>query len=404
VVSARTGRGRAFLVERLGREPLQRLAAEKRVPIHRFTLFYFLGGMALFLFVIQIVTGILLALHYRPAPDEAFESVRTIMTELNFGWLIRSAHAWSANLLIGVLMLHLLTTYIMRAYRRPRELTWASGVVLLGLFLAFGFSGYLLPWNRLAFFATRVGTALVGLLPVVGGQLLLWARSGKEVTGETLAQFYAFHVVILPLATLAVLGVHLYLVQHHGMSIPQTVAKERGAAENVPSMAFFPKFLLRDMVGWYVALGLLAALAALSPWELGEKADPFGTPPEGIRPEWYFLFMYESLRQLPPRVLGIEWLNGDVVGVLLAGLAGLVVLLVPLLDWRAAQGWSRPVLNFLAAWAVAAFLIQTAGGLGLLELRLARSALFSGLAAVALWLTWLMGTRLHRSGRLGRDP
>lgn len=396
------GRAQAFFVERLGLEPLRQLAAEKHVPIHRFTVFYFLGGMALFLFSIQVVTGILLSLHYKPSPDQAFESVRAIMTEIHFGWLIRSAHAWSANLLIGVLFLHLLTTYIMRAYRRPREFTWISGLTLLALFLAFGFSGYLLPWNRLAFFATRVGTALVGLTPVVGDQLLLLARGGKEVTGDTLAQFYSFHVVILPLVTLAVLGIHLYLVQHHGMSIPHQVAHERGGAEQVPSMAFFPKFLMRDMVGWYVALGLLAALAALFPWKLGEKADPFGTPPEGIKPEWYFLFMYESLKQLPAHLFRVEWLEGEVVGMLLFGLVGVIVLLVPWLDRRAAQGGPRPVLNSLAAWAVFAFMVQTAAGLDLFKLQLWQAALYSGLATVACWLVWVAGTRLYKSGHRGR--
>ncbi|MGA2255461.1 MAG: cytochrome bc complex cytochrome b subunit, partial [Thermoguttaceae bacterium] len=353
--STRTGRAKAFFVERLGLKPLQGLAAEKRVPVHRFTVFYFLGGMALFLFSIQVVTGILLSLHYKPSPDQAFESVRTIMTEINFGWLIRSAHSWSANLLIGVLFLHLLTTYIMRAYRRPREFTWISGLALLGLFLAFGFSGYLLPWNKLAFFATRVGTALVGQVPLVGAELLLLARGGKDVTGDTLSQFYAFHVVVLPLVTLAMVGIHLYFVQHHGMSIPHKVALEHSGAENVPSMSFFPKFLMRDMVGWFVALGLLAALAALFPWTLGEKANPFGSTPEGIRPEWYFLFAFETLKQFPAHLFGIEWLEGEVVGVLFFGLVGLVVLMVPFLDWRATQGAPRPVLNFLATSAVFAF-------------------------------------------------
>ena len=182
--------------------------------------FYYLGGMALFLFMVQVVTGVLLALYYKPSPDQAFESVRAIMTEVNFGWLIRSAHSWSANLLIGVLFLHLLTTYMMRAYRRPREITWVTGVLLLALFMAFGFSGYLLPWNELAFFATRVGTAIVGVVPVIGNQLLLLARGGENVTGDTLARFYALHVVILPLLTLGLLGVHLFLVQKHGMSVP----------------------------------------------------------------------------------------------------------------------------------------------------------------------------------------
>src|SRR3989304_1607085 len=208
------------------------------------------------------------------------------MTEIDFGWLIRSAHVWSANLLIGVLFLHVLTTYIMRAYRQPREFTWITGVLLFAIFLAFGFSGYLLPWNQLAFFATRVGTALVRAVPVVGEDLLLLARSGENVTGDTLARFYALHVGILPLATIALLGIHLFLVQKQGMSVPGRVAEKHCGVEEVPSMPFVPHFLVRDMVGWYLALGILAVLAALFPWELGEKlADPFASTPEGTKPE-----------------------------------------------------------------------------------------------------------------------
>ena len=216
-------------IERLGLDVLQDLAAHKRVPIHRFSVCYFLGGMALFLFVIQVATGILLSLYYKASPDQAFESVRAIMTEIDFGWLIRSIHSWSANLLIGVLLLHLLTTFIMRAYRRPREATWLTGVVLLGIFFAFGFSGYLLPWNQLAFFATRVGTQIMGSIPGVGNEMLLLARSGEEVTGDTLARFYSLHVVILPLVTLGILGIHLYLVQKHGMSVPEAVSRRAAA-------------------------------------------------------------------------------------------------------------------------------------------------------------------------------
>ena len=352
----RSHRLRAFFNERLGLDVLEGLAAHKLVPVHRSTHFYYLGGMALFLFLVQIVTGILLSLYYKPSPDQAFESVRAIVTEVDFGWLIRSAHSWSANLLIGVLLLHLLTTYMMRAYRRPREATWVTGVVLLGLFLAFGFSGYLLPWNGLAFFATRVGTAIVGAVPVVGDQLLLLARGGENVTGDTLARFYALHVVVLPLLTFVLLGVHLYLVQRHGMSVPDGEARRHGGAAKIPSMPFIPHFLLRDMVGWYVALGLLAALAALFPWELGEKADPFGSAPAGIKPEWYFLFMFQALKVLPPHLGPFE---GEVVGVLFFGVCGLVVLLTPFLD-RGSR--SRQLLNALALAAIGFFIIMTAWG------------------------------------------
>jgi quinol-cytochrome oxidoreductase complex cytochrome b subunit len=349
----------SFFFERLGLEDALALAAKKTVPIHRSTPFYFLGGMALFLFGIQIVTGILLSLYYKPSPDQAFESVRAIMTEVDFGWLMRSVHSWSANLLIGVLFLHVLTTYMMRAYRRPREFTWITGVLLLGIFMAFGFSGYLLPWNKLAFSATRVGTAIVGVVPVIGDQLLLLARGGEEVTGDTLARFYALHVVILPLAAFALLGAHLFLVQKHGMSSPDREVARAGGAEKVPSMPFVPQFLLRDMVGWYLALGILAALAALFPWELGEKANPFGETPEGIRPEWYFLFMFQTLKLLDPHKLHIEGELLKTLGVLFFGFCGLVVLLVPFLD-RGDR--ARRVLNVLAVLAVVFFIVMTAWG------------------------------------------
>ncbi len=346
-----------YVFERFGLDGALALLAKKRVPIHRRTVFYFLGGMALFLFIIQLATGMLLTLYYKPSPDQAFESVQAIMTEVEYGWLMRSIHSWSANLLIGILFLHILTTYMMRAYQRPREMTWLSGMLLFFLFLAFGFSGYLLPWNELSFFATRVGTALVGAVPVVGDQLLLWARGGENVTGDTLIRFYALHVAIFPVIAFLLLGVHLYLVQRHGMSIPERVLAERGGPDKVPSMPFVPHFLLRDMVGWYLALGILAVLAALFPWELGEKADPFGSAPEGIKPEWYFLFMFQTLKHMPAHVLGLE---GEMLGVLFFGFCGIIVTLVPFIDRGPGI---RRVLNLLAGLAVIYFIVMTAWGL-----------------------------------------
>jgi len=383
-------RVKAYLFERLGLDSAMALAAKKHVPVHRATVHYFLGGMALFLFGIQVATGILLSLYYKPSPEQAFESVRTIMTEVDYGWLIRSIHTWSANLLIGVLYLHLLTTFMMRAYRRPREFTWITGVLLLGVFLAFGFSGYLLPWNQLAFFATRVGTKIVGSVPFFGNDLLLLARGGENVTGDTLARFYALHVVILPLAALGLLAVHLFLVQKHGMSIPDSVAEEHGGAEKVPSMPFVPHFLLRDMVGWYFALGLLAFLAAIFPWELGLKADPFGAAPEGIKPEWYFLFMFQTLKVLPPHILGME---GEMLGVLFFGVCGLAVLLVPLLDRD--RRW-RSGLCILAGLAVAFFIVATAQGY--FQNVLYRFLLGAGLSLGMLALSIPFLPRLRRAG------
>src|SRR5215470_77544 len=142
-----------WLDERLGLDVVRALAAKKTVPIHRQSIWYYFGGMTLFLFTMQVLTGILLLLYYRPSAETAFESVQFIMTEVRFGWLIRSVHSWSANLMIATLFIHMFSVYFMRAYRQPREITWLTGVLLLLLAVGFGFSGYLLPWNKLAFFA-----------------------------------------------------------------------------------------------------------------------------------------------------------------------------------------------------------------------------------------------------------
>jgi cytochrome b6 len=261
--------------------------------------------------------------------------------------------------MIGVLFLHLFTAYVMRAYRRPRELTWITGILLLCVFLTFGFSGYLLPWNQLAFFATRVGTAIAGAVPLVGEHLVRFLRAGDNVTGDTLARFYGLHVAILPLIAMALIGLHLYLVQRHGMSVPEKAASERGGAHKVPSMPFVPHFLVRDAVGWYLALALLAVLGALFPWELGEKADPYGSAPPGIKPEWYFLFMFQTLKHLHGHILGIE---GQVFGVVFFGICGLALFLVPFLDRGERAGRARIILNVFAAITVVFFVVMTIWG------------------------------------------
>ena len=177
---------------------LEKLAQKKQIPVHRHSIWYYLGGMTLFLFIIQVSTGILLLLYYRPSAEEAFESVQFLMAEVQFGWLIRSIHSWAANLMILTLFVHLFSVLLLKAYRPPREITWFSGMALLGLALGFGFTGYLLPWNELAYFATKVGTEITGAVPGIGrfaGRLL---RGGDEVTGATLTRFYGIHVAILP--------------------------------------------------------------------------------------------------------------------------------------------------------------------------------------------------------------
>src|SRR2546422_146346 len=216
-----------WLDERLGVRIVRDVLDHKMVPLHSATLWYYFGGITLFLFSIQVATGILLLLYYRPSVAEAFDSVRFIMTRVEFGWLIRSIHSWSANLLIFAAFVHMFSVVFTHAYRRPRELTWLSGIVLLGLMLGFGFSGYLLPWNDISYFATKVGTDVAASVPWKGPPLARFLRGGEDVGAATLTRFFAFHVMILPIFSAGLIGLHLGLVQKHGVSTPMGVSSSQ---------------------------------------------------------------------------------------------------------------------------------------------------------------------------------
>ena len=234
----------AWLDERFGWEQLLAPLRHKTVPVHKLSYWYFLGGITLFLFVIQVLTGILLLLYYRPSANEAFESVQYIMTQVKFGWLVRSIHSWSANLMILTAFAHMFSVLFLRAYTKPRELTWLTGMVLLFLALGFGFSGYLLPWNTLAFFATKVGTEITGQVPLIGKPLLIFLRGGEEVTGATLTRFFGFHVALLPGLTTLLIAAHILLIQRLGISVPpEPGSRVEGAAPGQARDAVLPQLL-----------------------------------------------------------------------------------------------------------------------------------------------------------------
>ncbi len=344
-----------WLEERFDLSGINKFIDKKVVPVHKYHFWYGIGGIAMFLFVVQAVTGILLLLYYRPSADNAFESVEFIMTSVRFGWLIRSIHSWGANLMIFVLFVHMFSTFFMKAYRKPRELTWISGVILLVLSLAFGFSGYLLPWNKLAYFATKVGTEMASLVPFVGKEILIFLRGGEDVTGATLTRFFGFHVALLPAITMIFLGIHLLFIQAQGMSVPPSIEEEY--KKNPKSIKFFPDFLLRDAVGWLVVLGLLGILAALFPWELGEKADPFASAPQGIKPEWFFVFLFETLKYVPPKILIFE---GEVLAILAIALGVVFWMLVPFFDKRAQLNKPSPLFTAIGVTLVLYIIIMTA--------------------------------------------
>jgi quinol-cytochrome oxidoreductase complex cytochrome b subunit len=345
---------RGWLDERFGWEELMAFVKHKTVPLHRYSYWYYLGGITLFLFSLQVVTGILLLLYYKPTPSDAFESVQYIMTQVRFGWLIRSIHSWGANLMIFTAFAHMFSVAFLKAYRKPRELTWLSGMVLLFLVLGFGFSGYLLPWNTLAFFATTVGTNLVGQVPLIGQWLLIFLRGGTDVTGATLGRFFAFHVALLPGLATAFLLVHLVLIQRFGISVPPSQEDDwQAKPPEKREIQFFPNFLLRELMAWYLALATLGTLAALEPWGLGTKANPFASAPAGIRPEWYFMFMFETLKLIPAQV---GFITGEALGVIVFGIAALLWTLLPFFD-RDSRGrsgrWAAGAVVFALSYIVA---------------------------------------------------
>lgn len=292
----------------------------KKVPEHKHSAWYMLGGIALFFFAIQLITGILLMVYYKPG--QPWASVNRIVMEVPFGALIRSIHHWSANLMILTLFLHMFSTLFMKAYRPPREGTWITGFILLMLVMMFGFSGYLLPWDDLAFFAVRIGVSEMEKLPVLGTFAADLARGGPDVSMETIGRFYALHVVILPLLVLGMIALHLLLIQIQGVSEPDSFAAQ--PEEKKKYRKFFSDFMVGEIPVWLFMFGLLIALSAALPRGLEPEANPMGAAPEGIKPEWYLLGPYQALKLFPGKL--------ELLGIALMGLGPIVVLALPFLD------------------------------------------------------------------------
>jgi len=282
------------------------MVTEKEVPVHRMSWGYYLGGLALFFFGIQVLTGLMLLFYYEPTVSEAHESVEYITHFVTMGALIRNMHAWSASFMIFCVIAHMLTALAMKAFAKPRELTWIAGVLLVMVTFGFGFTGYLLPWNQIAVNATKVGLASIDqvgqYLPAALSHLAEEVRvtiQGASAIGQaTLSRFFALHVVILPFVVFGILGLHLLSVQLHGMS---------AGVEDKPKRKekFFPFFILKDFKEWGIAFLILFILAlclpfdSLFPYPLLEPYNALGSTPDGIKPEWYFFFVYYPMEMLP---------------------------------------------------------------------------------------------------------
>lgn len=274
--------------------------ARKALPAHT-TWWHTLGSLLLYLTVSQIVTGVLLMVYYRPTPEAAFESVGYITTGANFGWLVRGLHAWGATVTIALLVAHMLRTFLMGTYKKPRELTWVIGVLIFGIVLMFSFTGYLLPWDQLSYWGTVIGTEITGALPAVGGAIKELVRGGEAVANETLGRFYVVHVAVLPWVLAGLVAFHLVLVRLFNLAPLTPVGDEK--FDERRGVRFFPEHVARESIVFMVFLASLVALVFFAPPELGERANPLKTP-EGIKPEWYFLPTYQLLKYFP-KLLGL---------------------------------------------------------------------------------------------------
>ncbi|MGB6947338.1 MAG: cytochrome b N-terminal domain-containing protein [Bryobacteraceae bacterium] len=276
-----------------------------------------IGSMAVFFFVIQVFTGALLAFNYAPTPGEAYNSVKYIMTDLTGGPLIRGLHHWGASMMLIIVVLHMIQVFIYGAYKKPREATWMVGVTLLLITMAFGLTGYLLPWDNRAYFGTVVTTHIASQAPILGPYLLrLLGGQGDSVGNVTFSRFYALHTVLLPPLTIIIIGIHIYLVRKHGVAA--------AADDTAPKRKFFPEQVFKDTVGVALAFIILFTMAIVAKVPLERLADPTDTA-YIPRPEWYFLFLFQMLKFFkgPLEVFG---------SVVLPGIAVLTLFLVPFID------------------------------------------------------------------------
>jgi ubiquinol-cytochrome c reductase cytochrome b subunit len=282
--------------------------------------FYVLGASLAFIFTLQMVSGILLALYYAPTPDHAYASVKYIQNGAPFGSFVRGLHHWGAGFMMVLVALHMLRVFVFGAYKKPREIVWLLGVGLIALVGGFAFTGYLLPWDQKAYWATVVGTNVAGTAPVVGGLMLRIVRGGTELGNLALSRFFAVHTYILPWGLALLAGLHIFLLERAGAGGAWDDAK-RTPDRSEP---LFPNQIFRDTIFILVVFISLASLAVLFPAPLEPQADPTDST-YNPRPEWYFYFVFQLLRVFEGKF--------EIVGtVILPTIAIIALVLLPFLD------------------------------------------------------------------------
>ena len=335
-----------FLKERL---PLVEFSAHLRKPLPKhINLLFSLGSLAMFLLLLQAATGAFLALYYSPSPEHAHNAVTYISEEVPFGAFVRGLHHWGASAMVIVVFLHLLRVVLYSSYKPPREFTWIFGVLLLLIVLGFGFTGYLLPWDDKAYWATVVGVEIASTAPVLGDFVAKVMRGGTEIGAVTLSRFYALHTIWLPWLAFGLVGVHLFFVRYYGSSgTPQNTPEEMKTGK-----PFYPDQVFEDVVGMLILFVVLAVVALSVPVPLEDVADPTNADYDP-RPEWYFLFLFQLLKYFQGPF--------EVIGTFVIPTVGMVLLLLlPFLDRsERAVLWKRPVALTVTTVSVAGIVLLT---------------------------------------------
>jgi ubiquinol-cytochrome c reductase cytochrome b subunit len=341
-----------WIDERVGiREVIKSNLTGYMVPAN-LSFWYSMGAVLLAMLLIQFISGILLLIYYIADVDKAFDSVTHITNAVPFGWLIRRVHAMTANVFIAALFLHMFSTLFMGSYKKPRELQWMSGWILFGLGLLAALSGYLLPWSQLSYWATTVATDTISAVPYIGNELVKWVRGGESVAQPTLGRFFTLHVIVVPLLFIIFAAAHLFFMRRTGISAPPGTRKE-----DTKKVPFVPHFALEDLKVIYFFLGILFIFVFFYPKlyfpsDALEPADPFFTPPH-IKPEWYFLANYQTLKLVPSKFLGV----------FIQLMVALFLFLLPLIDVGTERRiLRRKVFLALSILGVLAFLVLTVLG------------------------------------------
>ncbi len=324
------------------------------------------GIVLAFTLVLQIITGIVLAMHYTPNVNMAFQSVEHIMRDVNYGWLLRYTHMNGASLFFIAVYLHLFRGLYYGSYKAPREVTWIIGMLIYLAMMATGFLGYVLPWGQMSFWGATVITGLFGAIPGIGDSIQAWLLGGPAVDNATLNRFFSLHY-LLPFVIVALVALHIWAFHTTGNSNPSGVEVRRGskAEAEKDTLPFWPYFVIKDLYALVVVLVVFAAVIGFMPNFFGEPdnyimANPLVTPPH-IVPEWYYLPFYAILRAFTDDTLLVQLvslLTGGIVGGKFFGVLAMfgsifVMALVPWLDTsRTRSGRYRPAFKFFF-WLVA---------------------------------------------------